>query len=73
MLSFMANVYNEKTDNITDGIFKLFNVIESDMVTERYGKGESPIAKFENLLYVQQSSGEHYMQNTALLAMMYSS
>lgn len=72
MLSFMANVYNEKTDNITDGIFKLFNVIESDMVTERYGEGESPIAKFENLLYIQQSSGEHYMQNTALLAMMYS-
>lgn len=72
MLSFMANVYNEKTDNITDGIFKLFNVIESDMVTERYGEGESPIAKFENLLYVQQSSGEHYMQNTVLLAMMYS-
>lgn len=72
MLSFIANVYNEKTDNITDGIFKLFNVIESNMVTERYGDGESPIAKFENLLYVQQSSGEHYMQNTALLAMMYS-
>lgn len=70
--SYLADAYNETTNNETNAIIRLFNVIESDMVTERYGKGSNPMDKLENLLFIQQTAGEHYMQNTTLLAMLHS-
>lgn len=70
LTAYFANLYKDTSNNETDAILKLFNVIESDMVTERYGKGDNPVGRFENLLYAQQSAGEHYMQNCVLLAMM---
>lgn len=70
--SYLADAYNETTNNETNAVIRLFNVIESDMVTERYGKGSNPMGKLENLLFIQQTAGEHYMQNTTLLAMLHS-
>lgn len=70
--SYLADAYNETTNNETNAVIRLFNVIESDMVTERYGKGSNPIGKLENLLFIQQTAGEHYMQNATLLAMLHS-
>lgn len=70
--SYLADAYNETTNNETNAVIRLFNVIESDMVTERYGKGNNPMGKLENLLFIQQTGGEHYMQNAALLAMLHS-
>lgn len=70
--SYLADAYNETTNNETNAIIRLFNVIESDMVTERYGKGSNPMDKLENLLFIQQTAGEHYMQNATLLTMLHS-
>ena len=70
--SYLADAYNETTNNETNAIIRLFNVIESYMVTERYGKGNNPMGKLENLLFIQHTAGEHYMQNAALLAMLHS-
>lgn len=70
--SYLADAYNETTNNETNAVIRLFNVIESDMVTERYGKGSNPTGKLENLLFIQQTAGEHYMQNATLLAMLHS-
>lgn len=70
--SYLADTYNETTNNETNAVIRLFNVIESDMVTERYGKGNNPMGKLENLLFIQQTAGEHYMQNATLLAMLHS-
>lgn len=70
--SYLADAYNETTNNETNAVIRLFNVIESDMVTERYGKGNNPMGKLENLLFIQQIAGEHYMQNATLLAMLHS-
>lgn len=70
--SYLADAYNETTNNETNAIIRLFNIIESDMVTERYGKGNNPMGKLENLLFIQQTAGEHYMQNATLLAMLHS-
>lgn len=70
--SYLADAYNETTNNETNAVIRLFNVIESYMVTERYGKGNNPMGKLENLLFIQQTAGEHYMQNTTLLAMLHS-
>lgn len=70
--SYLADAYNETTNNETNAVIRLFNVIKSDMVTERYGKGNNPMGKLENLLFIQQTAGEHYMQNATLLAMLHS-
>lgn len=70
--SYLADAYNETTNNETNAVIRLFNVIESDMITERYGKGSNPMGKLENLLFIQQTAGEHYMQNATLLAMLHS-
>lgn len=70
--SYLADAYNETTNNETNAIIRLFNVITSDMVTERYSKGSNPMGKLENLLFIQQTAGEHYMQNATLLAMLHS-
>lgn len=70
--SYLADAYNETTNNETNAVIRLFNIIESDMVTERYGKGSNPMGKLENLLFIQQTAGEHYMQNATLLAMLHS-
>lgn len=70
--SYLADAYNETTNNETNAVIRLFNVIESDMITERYGKGNNPMGKLENLLFIQQTAGEHYMQNATLLAMLHS-
>lgn len=70
--SYLADAYNETTNNETNAVIRLFNVIESDMVTERYGEGNNPMGKLENLLFIQQTAGEHYMQNATLLAMLHS-
>lgn len=68
--SYFADAYNETTNNETNAIIRLFNILESDMATETYGKGNNPLGKLEDLLFIQQSAGEHYMQNTTLLAML---
>lgn len=68
--SYFADAYSETTKSETNAIIRLFNILESDMATETYGKGSNPIGKLEDLLFIQQSAGEHYMQNTTLLAML---
>lgn len=68
--SYFADAYSETTKSETNAIIRLFNILESDMATETYGKGSNPVGKLEDLLFIQQSAGEHYMQNTTLLAML---
>lgn len=68
--SYFADAYSETTKSETNAIIRLFNILESDMATETYGKGSNPFGKLEDLLFIQQSAGEHYMQNTTLLAML---
>ncbi len=68
--SYFADAYSETTKSETNAIIRLFNILESDIATETYGKGSNPLGKLEDLLFIQQSAGEHYMQNTTLLAML---
>lgn len=68
--SYFADAYSETTKSETNAIIRLFNILESYMATETYGKGSNPLGKLEDLLFIQQNAGEHYMQNTTLLAML---
>ena len=70
----LAGLYQDRHRNNIDGIIKKMNVVNLDELIERRSgeDWEKWIERSRNFLYSMQSSGEHYMQNTAMLAMMYS-
>lgn len=70
----LAGLYDDGHRNLIDGIIKSMNVVNLDeMLERRSGENwEQWIQRARNFLYSMQSSGEHYMQNTAMIAMMYS-
>ena len=72
ILSILADMYKPTSTNETAAILKMFNVVNFDSITER--KNNESITDYtrrvQDALYAFQSGGEHYMQNTALLAML---
>lgn len=73
MPSIIANMYSETAGNITDAFIKEFNVVDFDSILQ-LPEGANEIDKYlkraRNFTYSFQSMGEHYMQNTVLLAML---
>lgn len=75
--AFLMNAYSDKSNNLIDAIFKFMNIIDYDNIRETSynGKALNPtklINDLKSFAYSPQTAGEHYMQNTALLALMYS-
>lgn len=70
--AIIANLYSPKALNLTDGIIKLLRVVDIDNMLELKGveSATDRIRKIRDSLYGLQSSGEHYMQNTVMLAML---
>lgn len=70
--AIIANLYSPKALNLTDGIIKLLRVVGIDNMLELKGieSATDRIRKIRDSLYGLQSSGEHYMQNTVMLAML---
>lgn len=71
---FLAGMYNEDGVGLIDSIIKYANAIDYDRFTEvNTSEGlRLGFKRFRNLLFSPQNAGEHYMQNTMLLAMMMS-
>lgn len=70
-ISYMSNMYNDKSTTLQDGIIKLANVIDYDRIAELTANDiKGNIKKLRGLLFTPQTAGEHYMQNTVLLTMM---
>ena len=69
---YIGNLYSEKSNKLTNAIIKLFNIVDFSAMSElKPGENVSEyIRRFRNSLYSLQSGGEHFMQNTVLLAMM---
>ena len=71
-IGFIASIYDDKSPNMTISLAKRYSVVDFDAMVERK-PGES-IAEWSqrarNLLYGLQSSGEHYMQNSVLFAVL---
>lgn len=71
--SMTAYAYSEKANNITDALIKKFHVVDYDQMLQ-FGEGskglDETLRKIRNGTYAFQSCGEHYMQNTVLLAML---
>ena len=66
--------YSEDSTNLVDALIKFFNVIDYDEITlsAKVPDADEVSRRIRNLAFFQQSSGEHFMQNSAMLAMLMS-
>ena len=71
-VSYMANMYSDKSSSIQDGIIKLCKVVDYDRLLElNDSQGiQLAIQRLRGLMFSPQAMGEHFMQNTMLFAMM---
>ena len=71
---FLANMNKDTSDNLTDAIIKLMGVVDYNGIRETSKSIDSIeiINKMRDFAYSPQSTGEHFMQNTAMLSMMLS-
>ena len=69
----IASMYSDKAKTLTGAFIKQFNVVEFDQVLQ-FGAGseslDEQLKRVRNWMYSFQSVGEHYMQNSILLAML---
>lgn len=69
----IATMYSEKSHNITTALIKHFNAVDFDQILQ-FGAGsenlDEKLKRVRNWMYGFQSGGEHYMQNSVLIAML---
>ena len=78
--AFIRNMNSDKSDNLIDALIKLLNIVDFDAIkqlgdTKEFMSGnakyEELVNKLRDAAYSPQTAGEHYVQNTAMLAMMH--
>lgn len=72
--SFLTNMASDTSTNLTDAIIKLMGVVDYEGIrqTARTVDSIEIVNKMRDFAYSPQAAGEHFMQNTAMLAMMLS-
>lgn len=69
----VASLYSDKAYTLTGALIKRFNVVDFDQLLQ-FGAGsenlEEQLKRVRSWMYSFQSVGEHYMQNSVLLAML---
>ena len=71
--SFIASAFTDKSPNLIVALCKQFKVVDFDQVLQFGATSDNLDArmrKVRNFMYTFQSSGEHFMQNSVLLAML---
>lgn len=73
VVGFIATAYSDKANTLTQALIKQFNVVDFDQILQ-FGAGtanlDEKLRNIRNFTYSFQSIGEHYMQNSVLLAML---
>ena len=71
---FLRGMYNEDGVGLVDAIIKRSAIVDYDRFVEITSSEGTRLAfkRFRNLLFSPQNAGEHFMQNTMLIAMMMS-
>lgn len=73
IIGIISNLYSDTADSLTQAFIKQFNIVNFDDVLQ-FGSGtmnlDETLRKVRNWGYTFQSAGEHYMQNSVLLAML---
>ena len=74
MMYFIKDMLSDTSNNLTCAILKRFDVVELDRMLDFQGTDDFDPTKFVSVVntlnYSMQSGGEHFMQNTALIAML---
>lgn len=72
--SFLKDMYSDKSSSLVSSIVKFFGVVDFDQVTENVSIPDASeyIKRARDLAFSPQAIGEHFMQNTALIAMLFS-
>ena len=76
ILSFIGDLYDDNASTFTNGLIKFLNAVDYDEINNELVKSENAVEyarKLNDLLYSPNSMGEHFMQNSAGLAMIYDS
>jgi hypothetical protein len=72
-VGMIASMYSDKAPTLTAAFIKQFNVVEFDQILQ-FGADsanlDESLRRVRNWMYSFQSVGEHYMQNSVLLAML---
>lgn len=71
--AFIASAFTDKAPNLIVALCKQFKVVDFDQVLQFGATADNLDArmrKVRNFMYSFQSSGEHFMQNSVLLAML---
>ncbi len=72
-VQMLSCLYSDKAVNITTALIKKFNIVDIDQILQFNAGNEDldkQLERVRNFLYSFQSIGEHYMQNSVLLAML---
>ena len=74
-LAFISSMFTDKAPNMTVALCKEFKVVDFDQVLQFGATSDNLDARMKqvrNFMYSFQSMGEHFMQNSVLLAMLQS-
>ena len=68
----LASMYSEEANNIYTALMKRFDIVNYDNMTKNKPSTDinTIFSELRNLTYSTQGMGEHFMQNTVLLAML---
>lgn len=72
-VSIISSLYSDKANDLTTALMKKFNIVNVDDMIQLVGNAEDLDTRIEHIrsaMYSFQSIGEHYMQNSVLLAML---
>ena len=75
VVDYAANAYSEKSSTLAGGIIKMFNVVDFDEYTGvvHTDLSAKTVAKrLRDAMFLPQTIGEHFMQNSVMLGMMHS-
>lgn len=74
LLTIISDTYAEKGGNKTSSLLKYFDIVDYDGILERGNQDNISeyVQRLRNATYGLQTTGEHYMQNSALISMLHS-
>lgn len=74
VLSFIKDVYSDKSTSTADALIKYIAALDYDELTGtvKVATGEELVQRLRDAMFTPQAVGEHLMQNSAMFAMAYS-
>lgn len=74
VLSFIKDIYSDKSTSTADALIKYLAVIDYDELngTVKVASAEEAVQRLRDAMFAPQGIGEHFMQNGAMFSMAYS-